>query len=232
MKLVKTVETIKNQTRLNQLVSSTLRKLAIGLGAAGLALSTSAQLSALPVHADNLVVGGDSLFGSGTASSIGTIYAAADCYPNDHKIVMGGFINVSDRLPAGAVIYSQYAYWHVDAGGNALVDSTGQVNYVYSKWQSSTAPATISVPDYSGQGQVAYTTRPPLDLPGWTDWETSGYSKVDWNASATWKVAVRAAYWNGSSWEYTGWDTATLYRFYWSGEPALRTPLCYGSWGF
>lgn len=157
-------------------MSSIFSKNPFGRQATRLALLGAVIISAIGISA------GPAL--ANTTYSAGTVNAAGSCNRYNHTLSFGGSITLSNRYPNGAWVAVRYAYWNVNAAGQA----TSTV--ATTPWQVALAPAPMT---YIGDMTIGPNA---FFLPGPT-----------YNASGSFKIAVQVGVWNGTSYDYSPWDT-------------------------
>ncbi len=146
------------------------------------------------------------------ASTGGTVTSGASCNRYNHTLTMQGGIILSTRFPKGAPIASRYAYYYVNGSQQRT-----SVIYVTGWLYSTASPSTIYIPPTALGGDIT--------IPNNTSWLPS-YTINTWGQI---KVMTQVGVWNGSAYEYSGWDTATSYDNYGQFGIYSSNSVCLGS---
>jgi hypothetical protein len=143
-----------------------------------------------------LLVLGASVLGVGARSvsaqvnfSAGTLNAGAACNRTTHTMTMQASMVLSTRFPNGAYVATRYAYFYVNTALQPI-SATYTTGWQYANVPSSTrridADTTIS-------NQIAWL--PAVNVSTWGQL----------------RVMAQIGVWNGSYYEYSGWDLALGY---------------------
>ncbi len=129
--------------------------------------------------------------GASVGSTGGTVSAGAACDRYKHHMTIQGSIVLSTRFPKGAYVATRYAYYTVN-GSQQRTSAIVTTGWLY----KNVAASTIVNGDL-------YISNNAADLPA--------YGLSTWGQ---FKVMAQVGVWNGSSYEYSNWDTATGYDNY------------------
>ena len=133
-----------------------------------------------------------------TGFSGGTLTAAASCNRYQHTMTLQASMVLSERFPQGAYAVTRYAYYTVNASTQqrtSAITTTGWLSSVVSS-------STRYIPDTGLSGGFTVTN------------QASALPALRLNAWGQFRVMVQVGIWNGSYYEYSGWDSQTWYDNY------------------